>query len=75
MPILIPILTALIPALIKEGESLLGSPPPSDHVWISELVDEIVSDLEAHLPAWIRPAAPELETFLSELIEKEIAKL
>lgn len=71
-PLVESLISTLIPILVAEAESLLGSKPdPSNHAWIVGLVNEVVSLLDKSLPSWIRPS----EEAVKSLVEDAIAKL
>ena len=66
------LVTALVPILVKEAETLLGlGSKPSGPAWITELVNDVVDLLDKSLPAWIAPS----EEAVKGLVEAAVAKL
>jgi hypothetical protein len=65
---------ALLPTLVQEAETLLGSKPQSND-WITGLVQEIASLLGNKLPGWLQPEMDEIEALIEAGLEKLVSKV
>lgn len=70
------LISSLVPILIQEAESLLGSKPdPSNHSWVTGLIQEVAGLLDKLLPAWIKPAESEIEQLVEDAVKKLLDKI
>lgn len=70
------LITALVPILLQEAESLLGvKPNPEDTSWVYKLIAELVSLLQKYLPASLAPSVQEVEQLVAAEVEKLLSKV
>ncbi len=78
-PILVALISALIPFLVNEAEKLIsrGSPQAGavKHQWVVDAVNTFISALDAKIPDWAKPDEEALAKLIEDAIEAALAKM
>lgn len=77
MAALLPLIEALVPALVAAAIKLFPGSSDQQSQWVSGFVTDMVTQLEKKfsVPSWATTLVPDFETFLTNLIQTELAKV
>ncbi len=76
-PILVTLLTALVPVLVHEAEKLFSAPKQGTvkHAWVKGAVDDLVAGLIKRSPVEFQPAIEEIAQLMEDLIEQKLDEI
>ena len=76
-PILIALLTAIVPVLVNEAEKLFDQPKQGviKHAWVKGAVEDLVSGLIKRSPPEFAPALEDIASLLEHLIESKLQEI
>ncbi len=67
------ILGALVPVFVAIVHKLMpDSPVEAKHEWVQGACKEATQELNKHLPAWMIPNAPALESAVCEVVQAKL---